>query len=250
MPISRSRDERTVLDLFTEIAIVEHLLRNRYDQSAPAGMTTGQFGILTHFIRGGKSREKLSVLAWMFQDSEDYMAEKVASLVARGLLASTPSDQEIWVEITDAGREMHGQALAEIGDDVAAVWHFHPFELNPQMPPEGENSAEHIQRKYGRPPEEGAAARSHIKSMGENLGFTFKGGPDSMIWNTFDCHRLLHWAERAGKAHALKMALFEAHFTRAEPLNSHETLIAAAVTAGLDASAARDVLTMVDTFTI
>ena len=59
MPISRSRDERTVLDLFTEIAIVEHLLRNRYDQSAPAGMTTGQFGILTHFIRGGKSREKL-----------------------------------------------------------------------------------------------------------------------------------------------------------------------------------------------
>jgi predicted DsbA family dithiol-disulfide isomerase len=125
---------------------------------------------------------------------------------------------------------------------VAPNWHFHPFELNPQMPPEGENSAEHIQRKYGRPPEEGAAARSHIKSMGENLGFTFKGGPDSMIWNTFDCHRLLHWAERAGKAHALKMALFEAHFTRAEPLNSHETLIAAAVTAGLDASAARDVL--------
>ena len=118
MPISRSRDERTVLDLFTEIAIVKHLLRNRYDQSAPAGMTTGQFGILTHFIRGGKSREKLSVLAWMFQDSEDYMAEKVASLVARGLLASTPSDQEIWVEITDAGREMHGQALAEIGPEV------------------------------------------------------------------------------------------------------------------------------------
>jgi DNA-binding MarR family transcriptional regulator len=118
MPISRSRDERTVLDLFTEIAIVEHLLRNRYDQSAPAGMTTGQFGILTHFIRGGKSREKLSVLAWVFQDSEDYMAEKVASLVTRGLLASAPSDQDIWVEITDAGREMHGQALAEIGPEV------------------------------------------------------------------------------------------------------------------------------------
>ena len=118
MPISRSRDERTVLDLFTEIAIVEHLLRNRYDHAAPAGMTTGQFGILTHFIRGGKSREKLSLLAWAFQDSEAYMADKVASLVARGLLASTPSDQEIWVEITDAGREMHGQALAEIGPEV------------------------------------------------------------------------------------------------------------------------------------
>jgi len=118
MPISQSCDERTALDLFREIAIVEHLLRNRYDRSSPAGMTTGQFGILTHLIRGGKSREKLSLLAWAFQDSEDYMAEKVASLVARGLLASAPSNQDIWVEITDAGREMHGQALAEIGPEI------------------------------------------------------------------------------------------------------------------------------------
>jgi len=118
MPISQSRDERTALDLFREIAIVEHLLRNRYDRSSPAGMTTSQFGILTHLIRGGKSREKLSLLAWAFQDSEDYMAEKVASLVTRGLLASAPSNQDIWVEITDAGREMHGQALAEIGPEI------------------------------------------------------------------------------------------------------------------------------------
>ena len=138
------------------------------------------------------------------------------------------------------------QALAELGDEVAADWHFHPFELNPQMAPEGENSAEHIARKYGRPPEDSAAARSHIKSMGEGLGFPFKGGPDSMIWNTFDCHRLLHWAQKAGgsaQAHALKMALFEAHFTRGEPLNDPETLIAAATAAGLNAEAARDVLT-------
>ncbi|WP_353218182.1 DsbA family oxidoreductase [Sandarakinorhabdus sp.] len=137
-------------------------------------------------------------------------------------------------------------ALAEIGDEVTADWHFHPFELNPNMACEGENSAEHVARKYGRPPEEGAAARSHIKTMGENLGFTFKGGPDSMIWNTFDCHRLLHWAEKAGPerslAHALKMALFEAHFTNAQPLNDPETLITAATTAGLDPDAAREVL--------
>jgi DNA-binding MarR family transcriptional regulator len=118
MSISQARDERMVLDLFTEIAIVEHLLRNRYDQSSPAGMTTGQFGILTHFIRSGKSREKLSLLAWAFQDSEDYMAEKVASLVARGLLASSPAVEDLWVEITDAGREVHGQALAEMGPEV------------------------------------------------------------------------------------------------------------------------------------
>ncbi|WP_156256893.1 DsbA family oxidoreductase [Sandarakinorhabdus oryzae] len=134
------------------------------------------------------------------------------------------------------------QALAELADTVTPEWHFHPFELNPAMAPEGENAAEHIARKYGRPPEEGAQARSHIKQMGENLGFAFKGGPEAMIWNTFDCHRLLHWAEKTGKAKPLKMALFEAHFTRAEPLNDPETLVRAAASVGLDADAAREVL--------
>lgn len=139
------------------------------------------------------------------------------------------------------------QALANLEGEVTADWHFHPFELNPGMAPEGENSADHIARKYGRPPEEGSAARNHIKAMGEQLGFTFKGGPDSMIWNTHDCHRLLHWAELAGQgtenlAHRLKTALFEAHFSRGEPLNQPETLVAAAIAAGLNGDAARDVL--------
>jgi predicted DsbA family dithiol-disulfide isomerase len=134
------------------------------------------------------------------------------------------------------------QALAELGAEVTPDWHFHPFELNPAMPPEGENSAAHIARKYGRSPEEGAQARGHIKAMGEQLGFSFKGGPDAMIWNSFDCHRLLHWAEKAGKAHELKMALFTAHFSQAEPLNDPETLVRAAVSVGLDAAAAREVL--------
>ena len=134
------------------------------------------------------------------------------------------------------------QALAEIGDDVAADWHFQPFELNPQMPPEGENSADHVARKYGRSAAEGVQARGHIKAMGEQLGFAFRGGPDSMIWNTFDCHRLLHWAQLAGRACELKMALFEAHFSRAEPLNDSATLTAAAAVAGLDSAAAAEVL--------
>ncbi len=136
------------------------------------------------------------------------------------------------------------QALTALAGEVEAEWHFHPFELNPGMAPEGENSAEHIARKYGRPPEAGNATREQIKTMGAQLGFAFKGGPDSMIWNTNDCHRLLHWAEQASPAaaHALKTALFEAHFSRAEPLNDRETLVRAASAAGLDAAAAREVL--------
>ncbi|WP_310495950.1 DsbA family oxidoreductase [Sandarakinorhabdus sp.] len=136
------------------------------------------------------------------------------------------------------------KALARTTDIVSPQLHFQPFELNPGMAPEGENSAEHVARKYGASAAQSAASRNTIRDMGADLGFAFKGGPDARIWNTFDCHRLLHWAERAGleRQHALKMALFDAHFTRGEPLNDSETLVRAAIAAGLDGAAARDVL--------
>jgi predicted DsbA family dithiol-disulfide isomerase len=134
------------------------------------------------------------------------------------------------------------RALAELGGAVAPEWHFHPFELNPQMAAEGENAADHMARKYGRPAQAAAAARSQIKAMGAELGFAFRARPDAMIWNTHDCHRLLHWAQRAGRAHALKSALFTAHFTDGAPLNDAETLVGAAIAAGLDGDAAREVL--------
>lgn len=117
-------DEKTVLNLFTEIAMVEHLLRNRYDKATPAGMTTGQFGVLTHFIRNGKSRERLSLLAWAFQDDDAYMGEKVASLVKRDMLVTTSiegSNEDVWVDITDDGRAAHALALDQIGPEVAQL---------------------------------------------------------------------------------------------------------------------------------
>lgn len=117
-------DEKTVLNLFTEIAMIEHLLRNRYDKATPAGMTTRQFGVLTHFIRNGKSRERLSLLAWAFQDDEAYMSEKVSALVERDLLMTTPvegSDGDLWVDITEEGRAAHALALDAIGPEVAQL---------------------------------------------------------------------------------------------------------------------------------
>lgn len=120
--MNTQNEEKTVLHLFTEIAIVEHLLRNRYDKATPAGMTTGQFGLLGHFIRNGKSRERLSLLAWAFQDDDAYMSEKVQALVARDMLSTTPvegSDGDLWIDITDEGREAHARALDEIGPEVA-----------------------------------------------------------------------------------------------------------------------------------
>lgn len=134
------------------------------------------------------------------------------------------------------------QALVSLKGQVTPEWHFHPFELNPGMGMAGENAADHIARKYGRPAQASEVTRTQIKAIGQQLGFSFKGGPDAMIWNTHDCHRLLHWAQKAGKAHELKSALFEAHFGRNEPLNDADTLVRAASAAGLDADAAREVL--------
>jgi predicted DsbA family dithiol-disulfide isomerase len=124
------------------------------------------------------------------------------------------------------------QALDAIGPEVAAEIHFQPFELNPDMPPEGENTFEHVQKKYGSTQERSAAARQAIRDSGNALGFTFNYGPESRIWNTFDAHRLLHWAGAEGRQFELKEALFRANFTDQLPTNDHDVLAKAAKEAG------------------
>lgn len=134
------------------------------------------------------------------------------------------------------------QALDALGDQVKAEIRFQPFELNPNMAPEGENTTEHIQKKYGASPERSAASRQAIKESGERLGFTFNYSPESRIWNTFDAHRLLHWAGLEGKQLALKEALFKSNFTDQRPTNDPDALADAAAEAGLDPARARAIL--------
>ena len=134
-------------------------------------------------------------------------------------------------------------AIANAADVVTAEIHFRPFELNPGMAVAGENVAEHIARKYGADPERSKATRDLIRSSAAELGFTMATNADSRIWNTFDCHRLLHWAHEQGRQHALKMALFTAHFTEQKSLADTETLVSAAIAAGLDGDAARAIVT-------
>lgn len=134
------------------------------------------------------------------------------------------------------------KAIEAVGDKVDADIHFQPFELNPGMPAEGENTFEHVQKKYGSTQEKSASARQAMKESGDALGFTFNYGPQSRIWNTFDAHRLLHWAAREGKQLELKEALFKANFTDQLSTSDHEVLIGAAKTAGLDVRRARQIL--------
>jgi predicted DsbA family dithiol-disulfide isomerase len=110
------------------------------------------------------------------------------------------------------------------------------------MPAEGENTTEHVIKKYGANPERSAASRNALKESGAALGFTFNYGPQSRIWNTFDAHRLLHWAAIEGRQLALKEALFKSNFTDQLSTSDHEVLVSAAGACGLDPRRARQVL--------
>lgn len=134
------------------------------------------------------------------------------------------------------------QALERIGGDVPTDIHFQPFELNPQMPPEGQDIAEHITQKYGSTPEQLARTQEGIRARGAELGFTFNMDKRSRVYNTFDAHRLLHWAELEGRQHALKQALFTAYFTDGRNPSDRDVLIDVATQAGLDPLRAREVL--------
>ena len=133
-------------------------------------------------------------------------------------------------------------AIDRVGDLIDVHIHFQPFELNPQMAPEGENIVEHIGRKYGSTPEQSASARAMIRDRAAETGFEMRMSDDSRIYNTFDAHRLLHWAEEHGKQAALKAALFEAYFTKQLNPGDAEVLADTAASVGLNRAAAVEVL--------
>jgi predicted DsbA family dithiol-disulfide isomerase len=117
------------------------------------------------------------------------------------------------------------QALSSLGDEVSVDLHFQPFELNPQMPAEGQDINEHLAQKYG-----------------SKAGFIFDMKKRGRIYNTFDAHRLLHWAEAEGKQRALKMALFDAYFTEGRNPSDHAVLLEVVAKVALDANRAKAIL--------
>jgi predicted DsbA family dithiol-disulfide isomerase len=134
------------------------------------------------------------------------------------------------------------QAIERIGDAVRVDLHFQPFELNPDMPPGGQDTFEHIHGKYGSTPEQFVSNSEAIRARGAALGFTFRLDRRQRVYNTFDAHRLLHWAELEGRQLALKTALFDAYFTQGRNPEDHAVLIELAHVAGLDAEQAQRIL--------
>lgn len=135
------------------------------------------------------------------------------------------------------------EALGSMGGLLDAEITFRPFELNPSMPPEGQNIVEHIRQKYGSSPEQSARSREMIRARAAELGFIMAFSENSRIYNTFDAHRLLHWARLQGRQKQLKNRLFQAYFTDALDPSNHDVLVAEAEAAGLDSDQAREVLT-------
>ncbi|WP_066272095.1 DsbA family oxidoreductase [Hydrogenophaga palleronii] len=137
------------------------------------------------------------------------------------------------------------EALQSLKAEVSADMHFQPFELNPQMGAEGQDVGEHLAEKYVSTPEQQAQIRNTIRARGAEVGFAFNPEGRGRVWNTFDAHRLLHWADKdgaPGQQTALKKALLAACHTRSEAMGHHDVLLACVREVGLDEARAAAIL--------
>jgi predicted DsbA family dithiol-disulfide isomerase len=160
----------------------------------------------------------------------------------------TTSPQKLQIDIVSdvvcpwciIGYKQLTQALEATGTPHEIRWH--PFELNPDMPPEGQNLQEHIAEKYGSTKAESNDSRVRMTQIGSELGFDFQFADDMRMHNTFNVHQLLHWAEQQGRKNDLKQALFVAHFTHRRNLSDKAVLADIAGEIGLDRTQALAVM--------
>jgi predicted DsbA family dithiol-disulfide isomerase len=132
------------------------------------------------------------------------------------------------------------QALARVSGEFETKVRIEPFELNPDMSPEGAEVVPYLARKYGRTPEQVAQAQARIRERGAAVGFAF--GPRNHVWNTFDAHRILHWAGLEGRALELKRALLRAYHAEGRNPGAKDVLVELAGSVGLDAARAKAIL--------
>lgn len=161
---------------------------------------------------------------------------------------------DIWSDVMcpwcAIGYGKFARALAQLEGEIEVTTRWMPFELNPDLPPEGKSQDRHLAEVYGRSPEEVAEMRAKMEETGRDAGFsmTYEGEgdpPTAMMWNTFDAHKLLRWALAVGGPEVqtrLKLALFEAHFQRRRNVSDRDVLLDIAAAEGLDRAAAAEAL--------
>lgn len=125
-------------------------------------------------------------------------------------------------------------ALDQLADQLSYEISWQPFELNPDLGPEGENLDQHLQAKYGGDGQSLAEGRERLERLGQEVGFAFAFNEQSRIVNTFDAHRLLMLADTFDKQHELHLALFSAYFQQHMDISQASVLQAIAVQVGLN----------------
>jgi predicted DsbA family dithiol-disulfide isomerase len=194
-------------------------------------------------------------------------AERLSALSIRKMMATTPDTSPAkalkidfvsdvacpWCAVGLGALE---QAIQNLKGEVATQIHFQPFQLNPDMPPEGQDITEHLTQKYGSSAAQQAKTYDMIRERGAEVGFDFRLGGRGRTWNTFDCHRLLHWggeldeaAQAAGGALAqptiqaqLKKEMLKAYFTEGQNPAARDVLLAIVARLGLDGTRAAAIL--------
>jgi predicted DsbA family dithiol-disulfide isomerase len=159
-------------------------------------------------------------------------------------------DVEIWSDVMcpwcAIGSAQYAKALEEIGGEIEVTTRWMPFELNPDLPPEGKDQQKHLAEVYQRSPEDVAAMRAQMQARAEEAGFPMEWNgegeePAAWMWNTFDAHKLLRWALALHGPEAqdrLSQALFRAHFQQRRPIGEREVLLDIAAEAGFDRAVA------------
>jgi predicted DsbA family dithiol-disulfide isomerase len=133
-------------------------------------------------------------------------------------------------------------ALKEMDEPIEVQVQWHPFQLNPNMAKEGQDINEHLVEKYGLSQEKLIENKNHIAALGKAAGLEFKFAQRSRIYNTINCHELLHWAQEQGKQTELKLAFFDAYFTLGLDISDQAVLLQAVQSVGLDKALALEVL--------
>lgn len=140
------------------------------------------------------------------------------------------------------GYQSLSQALTKLAPDILADITWQPFELNPNMPKEGQDITEHLTEKYGISVAQSEKNKEAIKQRGLELGYEFGNRGGGRIYNTFDAHRLLHWAKEFGKQTELKLALFDLYFKQSGNPSDHQSLLDVSQRVGLDKKRAQQIL--------
>lgn len=153
---------------------------------------------------------------------------------------------DIWSDVMcpwcAIGYTQFAKALKELEGEIDVEVRWMPFELNPEMPEEGKSQAKHLAEIYDRSPEEVAEMRARLLEVAERTGFSMDydgegSGPEPMMWNTFEAHKLLRWAltvEGMEAQTALSLALFRAHFQQRRKIGKREVLLDVAENLGFD----------------